>query len=318
MPGSNRPCLCSTGDTGHQACNSDGSGFGQCAPCPAPIAIEAIVKTCALQLSCMKKPFDEPGSTCIGDVAGGFATGMGNFYAPAAEMRRVVDCATAATDCTSALTCVTLNHPPAYCAAHPGISCDGEVIVDCPDPPDWPVLAVFDCSTDGLHCMASQGKGLCTNNVACASPGQAMCDPQNQQIEIFCNPDLLLQEPGPCTVEYPGGSCGKDGLCVLPTPSCSDTPRTNLRCEGNTMIRCFLQHEAPIDCTQLESHCERTDGGFLDCITDAHDCGYKDADHCNGDSLEICANGRYLGVDCKTIGFRTCGTLTDGNPACVN
>jgi hypothetical protein len=140
-------------------------------PTTATVTLDQIVRTCAMNFSCFKSP--PIGSDCPTTFEGGVLTG--DWFVNPADMRRFVDCASSAHDCHSALFCASRGHDPGYCAEHPGVTCDGDILVDCDSSyGGWPILS-SDCAALGLQCGASGVSYGCLRAQRSCSPDGSFC-----------------------------------------------------------------------------------------------------------------------------------------------
>src|SRR5262245_20132364 len=107
-----------------------GCGGEEPEPYVGVVDVEAIVRTCVMEVSCLADPLLDSASECVWGFENGIATGAG-YWVGAPELIRFVGCARDAKDCTEALRCASYGHDPAWCAAHSGYNCDGEIEAIC-------------------------------------------------------------------------------------------------------------------------------------------------------------------------------------------
>jgi hypothetical protein len=278
-----------------------------------------VLKACAMEISCLRSPPITDGANCVASLEFGIASGLGYFGTSATELKRYLACAESAVDCTSALDCVSRHHGPDYCTAHPGLTCDGDLTVQCPgvgEPPDWAFFTT-DCAGLGLHCAAAAGSASCTDGTPCDPSTLAACDVNNL---VTCAATGLRASVD-CS-KYASGAVCRSGsspsiaaACILAGPPCQSSAG---RCSGDVDVACINGNEVSVDCTQFDSHCEPSPKGVA-CVPNASSCTASSPDQCQGDTLSICVNGRYIPTTCASIGLGTCqspqGTM---GATCVN
>jgi hypothetical protein len=241
------------------------------------------------------------------------------FGIPTREAVRIANCGSA-SNCSAYANCLALDHNAAYCGAHPGQSCDGNVLVQCPmnGAPN-----AFDCGAYGLSCRATGAMtATCTNGNACdpmTSPPR--CD--GSRI-VSCGDDHL-EVALDCGQFGPSWTCG-NGMtgvrCVPPTSSCTADAT---RCDGDTLVTCprELLHEIRTDCTQEFSggHCSLINSRAT-CVPGNSGCDVTSADTCSGAVIQTCINGNMSQIDCTSLGFARCEVTTSGGSGmratCVN
>jgi hypothetical protein len=269
-------------------------------PVPMP-PLADVVKTCAFEVSCLTQPITTSMQTCVNAVLGGVAVDN-------AQYRRWVQCAAAASDCTTVLRCASLNHDPNYCAAHPDVSCDGDVIVPCASaaPFDWAIFST-DCAALGMHCAAVGGNVVCTDGVS--------CDPQ--ALPAYCDGNSYVKCDKYTHLRY-SLDCRRSGIenatcrgepnsvgCFPTGPPCQSTAD---RCDGNVRVRCIVDEEFRLVCPQ------RCDNGS--CVEDGPACPSPAPDACSGAAITTCANSTLVSIDCAALGFSTCTAGSNGDPLC--
>ena len=289
-------------------------------PPPSLPPLDDIVRACAFEVSCLHDPPAATMRNCIVYLMQGLE-GLPAFFVPrwigADELHRYVDCARVGSDCGGVLACATLGHDAAYCAAHPGTSCDGSLLVPCPPATATPDAALFtvDCAARGLRCVAANGGASCSDDVACDPKSPPSCD-GNRYFE-YCDATTARRYRVDCARSpVADATCRSDGHVVGCWPS--GAPCTADRCDGDTLVRCLAGEEAPLDCAQLASTCG-DDAGHPACLPIATDCTYATADACLGSEVTTCLAGMIERVDCSTLTLRTCTpTVPAQIPICTN
>jgi hypothetical protein len=273
-----------------------------------------IVKTCAFEVSCLKDPPTSYLNTCISY----FLAALGNESGASTDFARYVDCARQATDCTSVLRCASRDHDPAFCAAHPGETCDGDLLVQCAPAgqvADWAIYNT-DCSALGMHCAAANGSAACTDGAAC-DPQLLLshCDgntyvgcnsPTNLRFTLDCSRSPIINAT--CRTET-GSSVGG---CMPSGPSCQSSVD---RCDGDMIVLCVAGEETRVDCAQQAGHCAIV-AYHGRCVPIATQCDDASGDHCSGNTLATCVDGVPQTIDCSSVGLSTCSTSAGGASSC--
>ncbi len=309
-PGTQQRCACPFGAWGTQTCEN--GAFADCQGCPGPPSVAALEKTCAMNVSCLAMPVGGGGGDCVSFLQTILASPPGLLGRPS-DYRRYVDCAAAASDCATALDCVSRGHGPDYCERFPGLSCDGDLLVDCPSPPDWS-LRNTECAAFGMHCVATAVDAFCSDGGDChASPA---CDGNRL---LGCAQPRELLGALDCSAVYPKGICTSDehlAACTIASPACGSAQNA-LRCAGTTLVSCFEGHEWQRDCALDDALCVGGGPDDWQCLPKETSCDGQSPDRCNGPSLTLCVDGRPQDFDCTTIGLATCKPNGD-NAICAN
>jgi len=269
-----------------------------------------VVRTCAFEVSCLRDPPAATMSNCIGY----FQAGLDDWIVPAfftlsipgSEFRRYVACAVAGIDCTSVLECASRGHDPAFCAAHPGNVCDGDLLVQCPPATasaDWAIYT-SDCAALGMRCAEANGSASCTDGVGCdPKTSSAYCD--GNRYFVRCDSDTSLRYRFDCARSpIVNATCRIDTRfasgCLPSGPPCAGD-----RCDGDELVVCLAGEEARVDCTGRSSHCAVVSGKPA-CVPVATDCTYSTSDACDGSGITTCVDGLLERIDCSTLGLTTC------------
>ena len=263
--------------------------------------LDDILTACAVEVSCMQNPLTTTISTCANVVINSIAN-----HDP--EIAREVQCAASSSDCATILACATRNHDPAYCAAHPGSSCDGDLLVHCgTGAPDW-ALFPTDCAALGMQCAQPNGTASCTDGVTCTGNVNA-CDGNRV---VACNGGLQFRED--CALSgIPNATCRTqysppEPFCLPSGAFCSSD-----RCDGDVAVRCRAGEEDRLDCAQEASHCVVDYMLGAHCNLIASECT---SDQCAGDSIAVCVEGALHPIACGRIGLSTCVLDGSGEPHC--
>lgn len=284
------------------------------APPPTPLAepppVADLVKTCAFAVSCLKDPPTTALSTCTNVLQTVLAEQIG----PSTIYARYVECGRAAMDCRSVLQCASRGHDPTYCSAHPGYSCDGDLLIGCPTGQvDWSIDNT-DCAALGMRCFEANGTARCSDGTSCAPmSGPGHCD---GNVFVLCDRDTSLTWREDCPRSgIINASCRSDGKfagCFPSGPSCDAAAD---RCDGDMLVRCLAGEEERTDCSSIGRHCvlqPNPAGAVGFCAADVTSC----SDACTNGTLTSCVDGVAQTIDCSAIGLSTCSTTHDGLPAC--
>ena len=279
-----------------------------------------VVRACAFEVSCLHDPPAATMNNCVFYLLAGLE-GLPGFFVPPAvdvtDFRRYVDCARSSGDCASVLACATQGHDAAFCTAHPGTTCDGNLVVPCPPATATPDAALFtiDCAARGLGCVEANGGASCTNGISCDPQAEpAGCD--GNRYFTFCDDTTRLRYRADCTRSpIANATCraGGDTVGCLP----SGPPCTGDRCDGDTWVRCLGGDEVPLDCAELGATCGLVKAAPA-CVPLASECSDgTTTDACSGDSLTTCVDNQLFAVPCGSIGLATCVPMMTSNiPIC--
>ena len=283
---------------------------------------DQIVRACAFEVSCLHDPPASTMQNC--DLY--FEAGLDNWILPRpflvlpvepGEFRRWIDCANAATDCAGVLACASRGHDAAYCAAHPGFGCDGDVLVQCSPDPATNDAAIFttDCAALGMRCAEAHGTAVCTDGVPCTPASQPeACD--GNRYYTYCDQTTGLRYRLDCA-----RSSIPDATCRLSSSSASGClpsgpPCAGDRCEGDVLVSCLAGQEVRVDCTQLDATCGAPNGAPT-CVPVASECDASTVDACRGADLTTCVDGELRTIFCDSIGLTSCTTTGDAKiPIC--
>jgi hypothetical protein len=273
---------------------------GTTTPPPHPLpALDDIVRTCAMDSSCLGAPLGNGGSNCIVFIEYGILSGFGAGDFTADELRRFVSCAASSADCATATACASRGHDAAYCAAHVGRHCDGIFLTDCPDNGD-PAISNIDCSVYGERCVELNGYANCSDGTLCNAVQQ------NRHCEgntfVYCE-DIGLTARFDCDGVVEGGHCVDAGAMSGCAPSTPCTVASG--CHGDLLVSCADGTGYSVDCAAMGGHCG-AQGNTPTCVFSG--CG---ADHCDGNSLVLCHGDQPVTIDCASIGLTSCS-----NAAC--
>jgi hypothetical protein len=273
---------------------------------------EAIARFCDLFAVCARPGMatDSPG--CAQSIAA-FAYDDTTVAARQAADRFVFGC-TGATNCDAFLSCLLGGRSPSYCGAHPGNSCDGDTLVTCSAMGSFAI----DCAGYGLRCVSSSGGAACSDGSSCSSAGVgAEC--QGNRL-VMCGSNASFISGADCSLFMNGGVCvpsGSSASCV-PSATCS-IATSSPQCEGTAAVWCVSGHERRVDCASVANgRCAAPDGGAAStlttwCVPSGAVCDPRTSvDRCNGNAIESCVQGRWIDVDCASLGLRTCGAVAGG------
>jgi hypothetical protein len=265
---------------------------------PPPVDVPSIVRTCAMEQSCLPSPPFSTAGDCVATFERDAALTFGSQF---------IACAVKNPDCAGALQCVSRGHGPTYCAVHPGYSCDSDFVVDCDLLSGWALFA-GDCAAAGMRCVFANGSAGCTVGTACDPnmPPAPRCD---CNVADECDGFIDMRSRTDCGLVGPGFIC-QDGRCQLPSVPCAQSAQS---CRGDLFDECYGGRLTTTDCAAIGSRCDPAGG----CIALGADCTTDDKDRCNGDALQICVNGSWRDFPCASIGFTTCRVGAHGG-ACAD
>jgi hypothetical protein len=228
-----------------------------------------------------------------------------------------VECAAIATSCQAWLSCASGGHCPDFCPDFAWV-CDGDNVVVCDylTPNGWYGTVREDCASEGMHCAQVGADATCTTGATCSPPQDYHC--QGNAI-TRCQDGLVYSNP--CGA---GFSCMDFSLLGSPGAGCTSTSAPPCSgqpyCDGTVAHGCFLGSvEETLDCASpaLQASCIVA-FGKVECLPTASQCMPGAPDHCNGDALSTCYNGKFQDADCTAIGFRTCSAAGPGPAVCVH
>jgi hypothetical protein len=201
------------------------------------------------------------------------------------------------------------GHDEAYCAAHPGPSCDGTWSVQCPSS-SAPASVGLECAGTGNQCWLVQGKSLCGVEHPC---GAGACT--STGAFYACRNDAVM------ATAY---KCPANTTCRLSSvnrePLCAGTAACNAgdHCVGQVWVKCMTFAGTPFergtDCAKFGAVCSPTG-----CVANAeYPCGGgQGSGTCTGDVFQGCIAGHRVSFDCKAKGFARCGTTASGAASCL-
>ena len=261
----------------------------------------ALNKTCAMAMSCVGVPQFQSGSSCVAQIETGIATGAGILGATAADLTRLIGCATSSNDCTSIIDCFTLNHGSDYCAAHNEYSCDGDTLIGCINGNG---LEQQDCTKWGMHWAATSTSASCSDGNSCDPTAPGRCDGTTF---INCDGDTSLESKTDCATVIMNGVCEPTLGC---TPPLSGGCTANA-CLGTTSgFVCESGRQLPINCGSFGETCDTSlKTQSTPCAATGNECDGT-FDVCTSDhtTMQICVNGSWMSTTCTSIGLTTCGS----------
>ncbi len=264
----------------------------------------AINKACAMAMSCVGVPQFPSGSSCAAQVEVGIASGAGILGASAADLTRLLGCATASNDCASVIACFTQQHASDYCAAHNEYSCDGDTLIGCINGNG---LEQNDCTKFGMHCVEANSSATCSDGKSCDPTAASRCD---GNVFVNCDSDTSLESKADCGVAIPNGVCDATLGC---TPPLGGACTANGCSSGDSIASgfvCYGGRQLPIDCGAFNDVCDptlTTEGS--PCVAPGSQCdGTSDVCTPDRSTLQICVSGQWMSTTCSSIGLTTCGS----------
>ena len=278
-----------------------------------PITAAEVARACLLAVGCSPSPIARVGACVLGlsrRALNPHGTGEDAWD-------RLLECASrpgTSSSCTAFVECATMGHPAAYCAAHPGDSCDGSIAVHCAEAA---LAAAEDCAAiPGGSCEATAIGASAL--VHCAAPGtcSTRCAGAGAFVDCGGAPGSYAARctPGTTCVEAP--SSVPIAACL---PTGSACAAEGARCDGAALVRCqgvngTALRETRIDCARLGWRCAEGAEGFA-CLAPPFACALDVPTACEGDTLVACAGGANPRFDCRALGFARCAPAAGGRPA---
>lgn len=274
-----------------------------CGPPPPPLvpAID-LDRYCAARVVCgIELGNTNPVATCVANQRNGAAfRGFGVSF----EEQRRIDCFLTETTCAGAIGCASRNHDMMYCLLHPGVSCDGNVRVDCANMTE---VTTVDCARLGMMCRpgSTPRTASCNTGRTCAA-GPARCE-GNTLVECVDG----FEARSECETVQANSRCLTTDVgarCIPPNaPSCSQASFTE-RCEEmNVRVTCGREsgRETRARCG-ANTTCTVSNGRAV-CQPNSTTCSDGEADTCMGTSLQYCLDNQRVTVPCSVVGTSACG-----------
>src|SRR5262245_19147751 len=97
-----------------------------------PVDLDAVRKTCAMEVSCFADPPLNFGGQCVTMFEFSLAVGGPVFWSDVSSsaVERYVTCGAGASSCDELLQCASQGHGPEWCNARGDRACDGDVLID--------------------------------------------------------------------------------------------------------------------------------------------------------------------------------------------
>lgn len=296
------------------ACSSAPTGDASSTYFIGTLSAEQIARICTFDSSCGVENIQEgsgiAGSgiaeciTALTAILPGHAAHPG---IPAASVR----CGLSATSCADYETCAGGGYSVGYCSVHARGSCDGEVAVSCRFG-GGPSLFASDCGAQGLTCVVetdSSGTTSFCSAGACTPGTSAMPHCVGTVSQYFCT-SAGHQGAQDCAQLAPGWICEEGRGCVDGTlPSCVGS---GYQCQGTHLVTCLDGRAHDDDCatTTTGGTCMlASDASSAVCVAGASaacDPFADAANTCSGTSVQSCAGGQRVTIDCTAYGFAGC------------
>ncbi len=228
-----------------------------------------------------------------------------------ARNMRMLECVRTATSCDEYVSCVRFGVP---CGGTVAGSCQGTVADRCSTPGGGYLPPIFDCALVGMTCEEA-GAAMCVLPASapeCAGAvGTSSCD---GNVRVHCRARsgggaAELREECPAGTTCMGTAT--TSACMPMPGSCAAEAAT---CEGDVAVWCLEQDgvllEQRLDCAAAGRRCAPDARGIARCVPIATECvapadGSSTA-RCDGNTLEVCLEGRLERVDCTSVGRSTC------------
>lgn len=251
----------------------------------------------------------EPLSNCVHQLETN--QGAPANLAPAVTAADLWSCGRVSTDCHGFALCMTGQHGEAYCAAHPGGSCDGTKAVNCSSATS-PADDAIDCNPSGNQCQLQGGVARCGIAQDCPQAGACLAGSSYWKcLDATATKGTGLQCPSGTSCKF--SSAAVNPVCVGDT-ACSGS---GVRCEGSVEVRCAqmaeFSYESRIDCAARKGYRCGANGCELtgkQCSAQSDACGANDV-------FQGCVMGWQVTYDCKAHGFARCGKNAKNIVTCV-
>jgi hypothetical protein len=202
------------------------------------------------------------------------------------DERETLACLAGANDCSSARSCRGSTN--VRCKKDGVGRCEGSVAVSCEHGFEYRE----DCGADGGHCEQT-GPGLLAYCVygscdasSCVDNEFLECESNQIRHKEGCGPGQCAAHHG-CFLDGGGGQCSED------------------RCHQNRTVACVEGFEHPtLDCTRIGGTCYVEESAIAKCGFPAGQCATDAAGECDDDVATLCARGRWIRFDCRTVGLR--------------
>jgi len=182
------------------------------------------------------------------------------------------------------------------------------------------IVAVRDCARGKEECLVRDGQAACTLGPCGASVKDgdpARCSGSGTHLLRCEKGKLASLDCAAFGLKCLTGSAGTSA-CATQGPACTGTTR---RCEGDTAIGCFNEHEVRVDCAAAGLVFAAVPGGTTvgACVSPplpAGGCDPSQTPRCDGASIKYCQAGKPRSLLCKALGFNKCETSRTG-PHCA-
>ena len=272
-----------------------------------------VIRACTLAASCGGAAFGSFApplsiSRCIDGFADRIGSPEGlNFGVHPVVVEQILSCSAAAT-CAAFTDCYG-GDSIELSACREGAVCKGTVMQSLNAAGG---AATYDCDALGYVCTElSTGaiRSCCTPKI-CSEQFATTCDTTTRATVCLAGATLPVDCGATGLVCNPGSG---SYTCLGTGPSCVE--ETTVNCSGSVATYCVGERLGTFDCAKgtFRSRCNA--GGLEPCTDQGTQCTSFGPETCSAGSIQICVDGAFETLDCKTLGFAGCDLL-DGRAIC--
>ena len=287
------------------SCGDDG---GEAPPSVDPVSLDQLIEACVVTSGCGVKVWPKV-LNCL-DAYYDLAKPRGS--GPVFD--RIYQCVIAAQgDCTKVFDCYGSNRYAGSCDnGNFTATCEGDSRYTC----DTIAHKVFisDCAVAKLSCKTSTSPPVtahCTRGACKPTSFKTTCE---GSILVSCLASGVIQTDD-CGVD--GGKCGKSAMGAL---SCignqdktcdfdSTKPPFQASCDGHSAVTCKNNNVNKEDCSKRPFKRVCRNGT---CASSGGECTADDFNKCQGDKLQYCREGKWVALDCASLGLGACKQAVNG------
>ncbi|MBT9556093.1 MAG: right-handed parallel beta-helix repeat-containing protein [Myxococcales bacterium] len=225
------------------------------------------------------------------------------------ESRALFECMTGASHCSQLLGQCLSRDTARPCTPSFAPRCENDIAVNCHDAGELGyVVSARDCGlvAEAPHCVVGIEAAHCSptaepcRTASCDGAALTWCD-DGVAASLSCD-DLGLS-CGEWGAAPEGPSCGLASACA---PVCEDDVLTFCVADGPV-------DRSTVNCAALGSGwgCDVGPEGAPACVARAVDCAHGET-RCDGDVLETCVYGAWVGTDCRSFADGRCVSEPEG------
>jgi hypothetical protein len=247
-------------------------------------------------------------AACMSWLAGPIPDGRAGFTDARDVLRRMASALNAA-HALEAVPVEAIDPGDARCAPGDTTRClDDGRLLDCGGG------AVYDCGSalfaDLSTCQGRPGAAACAVATCSASSARATCD--ERAVVGTCDPTTHLLTGRACAalgLDCTAGATGANAACQSddgPLPCQPGEVTGSTSCDGDRVLVCTsLGTRAIFDCAAVAGTCAQNEPTKR-CQREGEECSPFDAnqvDTCDGTRLTTCVAGRFVVVECASLGL---------------